>query len=90
MGKKEDSVLYKHKILEHKDEEVDIKMEITGIFKDALSRQAEESVRIQARKPSELMNSKSQFNHPPIARIVVEKKPKRFNDGYKAKLGPGL
>ena len=90
MGKKEDSVLYKHKIVEHKDEEVDFKMEITGIFKDALSRQAEESVRIQARKPSELMNSKSQFNHPPIARIVVGKNPKRFNDGYKAKLGPGL
>ena len=49
-------------------------MEITGTFKDALSRQAEEAVRIQARKPSESMNSKRQFNHPSIDRIVVEKR----------------
>ena len=46
VGKKEDSVLYKHKILEHNNEDVEFKMEITGVFKDALSRQAEESVRI--------------------------------------------
>ena len=39
-------------------------MEITGTFRDALTRQAEESIRIQTRKKSELMNSKSQFNHP--------------------------
>jgi hypothetical protein len=32
-------------------------MEMTGVFKDAISRQADEAVRIQARK-----NSKSQFN----------------------------
>ena len=74
IGKKEDSVLYKHKVLEHNNEDVGFKMEITGVFQDALSRQAEESVRIQSRKGSELMNSKSQFNHPPIARVVVEKK----------------
>ena len=71
-GKRKDSVLYKHKITEHKDEE----MEITGVFKDALSRQADEAVRIKSRKNSELMNSKSEFNHSPIARIVVEKKAK--------------
>ena len=65
-------------------------MEIICIFKDALIRQAEESVRIQARKPSELMNSKSQVNHPPIARIFVDKNHKHFNDGYRAKLGSGL
>ena len=58
-GKKFDSVLYKHKILEHKDEEMDFKMEITGVFKDALSRQADEAVRIQNRKTSESLNSKS-------------------------------
>ena len=73
-GKKSDSVLYKHKLMDHKDEEVESKMEITGIFKDALSRQAKEAVRIQSRKPSEIMNSKSEFNHPPIARIIVEKR----------------
>ena len=35
-----DSVLYKHKITEHKGEEMEVEMEITGVFKDALSRQA--------------------------------------------------
>ena len=73
-GKKDDSVLYKHKMLEHKDEDLEYKMEITGVFRDALSRQADESVRIQARKNTELINSKSEFNHPPIARVIVEKK----------------
>ena len=89
IAKREDSVLYKHKILEHKDEEVDFQMEITGVFKDPLSRQAEESVRIQGRKNSELMNSKSEFNHPPMARIVVEKKKSNYK-GRKAQLSPGL
>ena len=88
MAKKEDSVLYKHKVLEHENEEVDFKMEITGVFKDALSRQAEESVRIQARTNSELMNSKSQFNHPPIARIIVEKNKSKFTN-RNAQVSPG-
>ena len=70
----DDSVLYKHKQLEHANEDVDYSMEITGVFKDALSRQADEAVRIFSRKNDELLNSKSEFNHPPIARIVVEKK----------------
>ena len=62
VGKKDKSVLYKHKLMEHGDEEVDFRMEITGVlFKDPLSRQAGESVRIQARQKSELMNRKSQF-----------------------------
>ena len=48
-------------------------MEITGVFKDALTRQAEEAVRIKTRNNEELLNSKSEFNHPPMARIVVQK-----------------
>ena len=91
-NKKQDSVLYKHKILEHEEEEVEFEMEITGVFQDALSRQADEAVRIQSRKSSELMNSKSQFNHPPIARIIVEKTNKykpQYSD-KRAQLSPGL
>ena len=42
-----DSVLYKHKLLEHAEEE-----------EDALSRQADKAVRINARKSSELLNSR--------------------------------
>ena len=64
-------------------------MEITGVFKDALSRQAEESVRIQARTNSELMNSKSQFNHQPIARIIVEKKKSKYTN-RKAQVSTGV
>ena len=68
--------------MEHGDEEnVEYDLEITGIFKDALSRQANESVRIYQRQNSETMNSKSEFNHPPTARVVVEKR----KTDYKAK-----
>ena len=85
-NKREDSVLYKHQMVEHGGMEADFKLEITGVFSDALSRQADEAVRISTRKKYELMNSKTEFNHPPIARVVIEKnpKPKRF------KLSPGL
>ena len=74
-NKKESNMLYKHKILEHPEEEnVSFKMEITGLFKDALTRQANEAVRIKNCKKSEILNSKSQFNHPPITRIIVDRK----------------
>ena len=74
-NKKEGNMLYKQKILEHPEEEnVSFKMEITGLFKDALTRQANEAVRIKNCKKSEILNSKSQFNHPPITRIIVDRK----------------
>jgi hypothetical protein len=60
----------------HENEEVKFEMEITKKFKDALSRQANEAVRIFSRPDNELLNSKSEFNHPPLARVVVEKKNK--------------
>ena len=57
-------------------EEVDYKFETTGKFKDALLRQANESVRIRNQNVQNCntLNSKSQFNHPPMARVVVEGK----------------
>ena len=67
-NKQLNSVLYKHKLAEHADhEDVKFSMEITGVFKDPLTRQADEAVWIHSRKNTELMNSKSEFNHPPIA-----------------------
>ena len=73
-NKTEGNMLYKHKILEHPEEDnIEFKMEITGLFDDALTRQANEAVRIKNCKKSELLNSKSQFNHPPISRIVVDR-----------------
>ena len=74
--KKPNSVLHKHKLLDHIDEEVEFELEITGIFKDALTRQANESIRIYNRCGSEILNSKSEFNHPPTARVMVEAKKK--------------
>ena len=68
-GGRNDSALYKHKINDHKDEEMNFRMEITKTFRDPLSRQANEAVRISERKKIELLNSKNEFNHPPIARI---------------------
>ena len=49
-------------------------MEITGKYKDAWTGQANEAVRIFSRSGQELLNSKSEFNQPPLARIVIEKK----------------
>ena len=70
------SVLLKHKLKEHQDEEMKIKMKITGKFKDPLTRQANEAVRINQRNKNigELLNSKSEFNHPPLGRVTVEKR----------------
>ena len=63
----------------HKNEKVKFNMEITGHFKDALTRQANEAVRISNRPSQELLNSKSEFNHPPSARVIVERTKKMSN-----------
>ena len=76
----------KHKILEHtEDENIKFKMEITGLYKDALTRQANEAIRIKNCEKSEILNSKSQFNHPPISRIVDEKSKKTKANSLKPK-----
>ena len=74
--KTEKSVLFKHQMTAHNGEKVKFKMELTGHFKDALTRQANEAVRIANRPSKELLNSKSEFNHPPTARVIVERKRK--------------
>ena len=75
LKEKPDNVFFKHKKMEHLNENMKIKMEITQPFRDALTRQANEAVRIDNRSKNgnkEILNSKSQFNHPPIARLTVE------------------
>ena len=49
-------------------------MEITNKIKDALARQANEAVRIYARPAAQRMISKSEFNQPPVERVVVDRK----------------
>ena len=80
-------VLYKHKEIEHKSEDMKITMEIIKKFKDPLTRHANEAVRIDHRGKNEnhLLNSKSEFNHPPIKRIVVQKP--KFVKKYPSKNG---
>ena len=73
---KSTGVLYKHKQNDHQNEEMKISMKIIKKFKDPLTRQANEAVRINNRKNDEILNSKSEFNHPPVARITVEGKQK--------------
>ena len=71
--KKSNSVIFKHKEIAHKDEEMQIKMKITKKFKDPLRRQANEAVRVNNRIKTELLNSRNEFNHPAIPRIMIEK-----------------
>ena len=78
---KPSSVLFKHKENKHQHETMKISMKIIKKFKDPLTRQANEAVRIANRNESkgELLNSKNEFHHPPISRIVVEKLSKQKN-----------
>ena len=70
---REDSALHKHKLNAHKDEEMKFRMEITNKFRDPLTRQANEAIRISTRNKNEILNNKNEFNHPPITRITVER-----------------
>ena len=81
-----DSAMYKHKQNEHEGEEIKYRMEITKKFRDPLTRQANEAVRITSRKKNEILNSKTEFNHPQVARITVERNNKKFKN--KNECGP--
>ena len=69
------SVMYKHIMDEHRDEQsyVNSEMKIVGKFKSLLSRQINESWRICSKVPSLIPNSKSEFYGPCIKRKIMEK-----------------
>ena len=71
-----DSALHKHRVSNREGEDMTFRMEITDKFIDPQTRQANEAVRISNRKKQELLNSKTEFNHHPIARISVVRKEK--------------
>ena len=86
-----DSALHKHRVSDHEGEDMKFRMEITNKFRDPLTRQANEAVRISKRKKHELLNSKTEFNHPPIARIsVVRKEKQKFQKQNKRPAQPSL
>jgi hypothetical protein len=72
-GKKQKSVLFKHKMTDHKNENVKFQMTITNKFEDAFTRQANEVVRICSIPVKNSLNSKAEFNHQPMSSVVVEK-----------------
>ena len=73
------SPLVKHVVEDHGGQPTKFTVETTKKFFDALSRQADEGVRIYKNQEN-VINLKSEFNHPPIKRISLEKRNKRgFN-----------
>ena len=75
-GEAKNSPLYKHMINHHpRGGGCSFKIKVTGKFKDALTRQADEGARIK-NLAQLCMNSKAEFNAPPIKRI-------RVDDAYK-------
>ena len=75
--KKTSSPLIKHMHTHHPQEGGTTKFElsVTGKFRDALTRQADESVRIRnsAKASEKFMNAKSEFNAAPIRRLALVK-----------------
>ena len=75
-SQKSSNALVKHAKYEHKNDKkkVTFQFEITKKFHDPLSRQANEGVRIfRAKNGINVLNSKSEFNHPPTNRIAIKK-----------------
>ena len=72
------SPLFKHKVSQHPNGGCSFKIQVTGTFLNALSRQADESTRIQTNYGF-VMNSKSEFHAPSIRRISLA-------DGYKKQI----
>ena len=75
-NKSDKSVMLKHIQEDHKDEQESINfgVKITGIFKDPMTRQLDEAIRIQRKDPKLLLNSKKEFHGSAIPRKVLELK----------------
>ena len=69
------SPLYKHQALHHPREANKWHFSIVSTFRDPLTRQVNEAVRISKLPPSAVLNSKSEFNRAPLIRITINKKP---------------
>ena len=66
--------MVKHLKEDHKSnlKSVKFKIEVNQMFKDPLTRQAREGVRISNPADSaKVLNSKSEFNHPRLARLKI-------------------
>lgn len=72
--KNNSNALYKHLVLKHPGQNAKFRVEILKKFMDPLSRQVDEGIRIVKVNPSLILNSKSEFNHPPITRIRIDRR----------------
>ena len=70
---KKNSPLLKHLKSHHPEGAPKFKFQTTNRFFDALSRQADEAVRINNASSVKLMNSKSEFNSAPIGHVKMDK-----------------
>ena len=68
---KTDRPMVKHIDEKHNGQNVKFRVSITSKFYDALSRQANEGVRIQNNR-GHIINTKAEFNHPKINRIRLD------------------
>jgi hypothetical protein len=68
----EDSPLWKHSQLVHNSVKQQFKMETTGSFPSCEERQTNEGSRVKTSIVRYIMNSKSEWNQPPIVRITVD------------------
>ena len=71
--KSELSPLHKHQTNNHPNDPNRWHFSITSTFKDPLTRQVDEAVRISKLQPSSILNSKSEINHAPLNRILIKK-----------------
>jgi hypothetical protein len=69
-GHKSFSPLWKHCQIFHNEVEVDFVMTITGKFKKAMPREQNEGVRIKESPATIVLNSKAEWDQPPIIRVV--------------------
>ena len=67
----EDSHMFKHKLMEHPDEEVNFRMKILKKHKSAFERQVTEAVLIEMEDNGLLLNSKGGFNRCVLPRLQV-------------------
>ena len=76
ISSKPDNPMVKHVALKHPTEAKQVKFEfgLTRKFKDPLTRQADEGLRIyKTPNSATILNSKAEFNHPKLARVGIIK-----------------
>ena len=67
------SPLYKHKMMDHPNEDAKFEMHFLKKFKEPITRLPNEGVR-NTRKQSEPLNNKSEFHQPATVRLQIDSK----------------